>query len=163
MALLTLDSFIFKDNMMFLKIEGNSESKNREIPLPKDKLIRYYNKYIDFRNPKAKSFFYNKDFNQIEVSLLSEIVKRLLEFCNVSIIDKTPKMLRKTYALFLNNEKGKDGFTQPEQNIKYLLGLANTTQLREILKYGSIDIETASSAFENLEIYKKNCKYIINS
>ena len=80
MASLTLDSFIFKDNMMFLKIEGNSESKNREIPLPKDKLIRYYNKYIDFRNPKAKSFFYNKDFNQIEVSLLSEIVKRLLEF-----------------------------------------------------------------------------------
>ena len=35
--------------------------------------------------------------------LLSEIVKRLLEFCNVSVRDKTPKMLRKTYALFLNN------------------------------------------------------------
>ena len=152
MASLTLDSFIFKDNMMFLKIEGNSESKNREIPLPKDKLIRYYNKYIELRNPNAKSFFYNKDNKQIEVNLLSEIVKRLLEFCNVSARDKTPKMLRKTYALFLNNEKGKDGFTQPEQNIKYLLGLANTTQLREILKYVTIDVVTASSVFENLEI-----------
>ena len=152
MASLTLNSFIFKDSMMFLKIEGNSESKNREIPLPKEKLIRYYNKYIELRNPNAKSFFYNKDNKQIEVNLLSEIVKRLLEFCNVSARDKTPKMLRKTYALFLNNEKGKDGFTQPEQNIKYLLGLANTTQLREILKYGTIDVVTASCVFENLEI-----------
>ena len=152
MASLTLNSFIFKDSMMFLKIEGNSESKNREIPLPKEKLIRYYNKYIELRNPNAKSFFYNKDNKQIEVNLLSEIVKRLLEFCNVSARDKTPKMLRKTYALFLNNEKGKDGFTQPEQNIKYLLGLANTTQLREILKYGTVDVVTASCVFENLEI-----------
>jgi hypothetical protein len=83
---------------------------------------------------------------------LTDIVKKYLDFCKVDARDKTPKMLRKTYALILNNQKGKDGFTQPEQNIKYLLGLANTSQLREILKYGTIDVVTASTVFENLEI-----------
>jgi hypothetical protein len=50
------------------------------------------------------------------------------------------------------NEQNENGFTQPEQNIKYLLGLANTSQLREILKYGTIDVVTASSVFANLDI-----------
>ena len=152
MASLRTDSFIFKDNMMYLKVEGNADSKNREIPLPKEKLIRYYNKYLELRNPNAETFFCSKDGKKIQTGLLSDIVKNYLEFCKVDVRDKTPKMLRKTYALILNNEKGKNGFTQPEQNIKYLLGLANTTQLREILKYGTIDIVTASSVFENLEI-----------
>lgn len=152
MANLTTKSFIFKDNMMYLKVEGNTDSKNREIPLPKEKLIRYYNRYSELRNPNAETFFCNKDGKKIQTRLLSDIVKNYLEFCRVDVRDKTPKMLRKTYALILNNEKDKDGFTQPEQNIKYLLGLANTTQLREILKYGTIDVVTASSVFENLDI-----------
>jgi integrase len=152
MANLTMDSFVFKDNMMFLKINSDIEARNREIPLPKEKLMRYYNKYIKLKEPDTKTFFYGKNKQKIESSFLTDIVKKYLDFCKVDARDKTPKMLRKTYALILNNQKGKDGFTQPEQNIKYLLGLANTSQLREILKYGTIDVVTASTVFENLEI-----------
>ena len=79
-------------------------------------------------------------------------MKKYLDFCKVDVRDKTPKLLRKTYALILNNTQNENGFTQPEQNIKYLLGLANTSQLREILKYGTIDVITASSVFANLDI-----------
>jgi len=150
MANLTMDSFVFKDGMMFLKIKSNTEARNREIPLPKEKLIRYYNKYLELKEPDTKTFFYGKNKQKIETSFLSDTVRKYLDFCKVDVRDKTPKMLRKTYALILNNQKGKDGFTQPEQNIKYLLGLANTSQLREILKYGTIDVITASSVFENL-------------
>lgn len=61
-------------------------------------------------------------------------------------------MLRKSYAIILNNEKGANRLTQPEQNIKYLLGLSNTTQLRELLKYATIEVVTASKVFEDMEI-----------
>ena len=152
MANLTMDSFVFKDNMMFLKVESDTEARNREIPLPKEKLIRYYNKYIELKEPDTKTFFYGKNKQKIETSFLSELVKKYLDFCKVDVRDKTPKLLRKTYALILNNTQNENGFTQPEQNIKYLLGLANTSQLREILKYGTIDVTTASSVFANLDI-----------
>lgn len=48
MANLTLDSFIFNDNQMILRIDGIG-AKNREIPLPKEKLIRYFNSYVKQR------------------------------------------------------------------------------------------------------------------
>lgn len=152
MASLTSESFVFKDNLMYLKIEGNTEARNRLIPLPKEKLIRYYNKYVKLKAPDTKTFFYGKNKQKIETSFLTDIVKKYLDFCKVDVRDKTPQMLRKTFALIMNNEKGKDGFTQPEANIKKLLGLANTSQLREILKYGTIDVTTSSSVFEKLEI-----------
>lgn len=60
MASLKTDSFIFRDNMMYLKVEGNADSKNREIPLPKEKLIRYYNRYLELEIQMQKLFFVAK-------------------------------------------------------------------------------------------------------
>jgi len=153
MANLTLDSFIFNDNQMILRVNGIG-TKNREIPLPKEKLIRYFNSYVKQRDNKSKTFFYSPSEHgkAISTKYLNLVVKRLLEFTKVDVADKTPKMLRKSYAIILNNEKGADGLTQPEQNIKYLLGLSNTTQLRELLRYATIDVITASKVFENMEI-----------
>ena len=94
MAKLTIDSFIFKDNMMFLKIESDTEARNRQIPLPKEKLIRYFNKYIELKEPNTKTFFYGKNKQKIETSFLSELVKKYLDFCKVDVRDKTPKLLR---------------------------------------------------------------------
>lgn len=154
MASLTIDSFVFKDDEMILKIDGMG-AKKREIPLPKRKLIVYYNAYEKLRDKTAKTFFYSpkKPSQKIDTKLLELVVKRMLDFLEVDVRNKTPKMLRKSYAIILNNEKNKEtGLTQPEQNIKYLLGLSNTTQLRELLKYATIEVATASKVFEDMEI-----------
>ena len=153
MATLTLDSFVFKGREMFLNIDGEG-AKKREIPLPKEKIIRYYNSYIKQREKRAETFFYSpSDYKKtIDTKYLNLVVKKLLDFTKVDVRDNTPKMLRKSYAIILNNEKGADGLTQPEQNIKYLLGLSNTTQLRELLKYATIEVVTASKVFDKMKI-----------
>ena len=151
MAELTLDSFILDNNQMVLNIKGTG-SKKRSIPLPREGLLSYYENYLFVRSSLANNFFYSPTTtdNIIDKKFLSIIVKRLLEFSDVQVKDMTPKMLRKTYAIVLNNEKGSDGFTQPEKNIQYLLGITNITVLREILKYHSIELSTSSSAFGKL-------------
>lgn len=153
MVELTLESFVFEDEYMTLHIDGIG-SRNRNIPLPKAKLVRYHNQYLKVRDTKSKNFFYSpsESANKIDSKFLSIVVKRLLEFSKIDIKDKTPKMLRKTYAIFLNNEKNEDGFTQPEKNIQYLLGITNITTLRKLLKYHSIELMTASKVFDGLNI-----------
>lgn len=146
---LTEDSFIFRDNEMILKIKGDSNSKNREIPLPKGLIFNNFNNYVKQRNKNIKYFFYNKEKKQLEINYILETVKKFLKFANTEVKDRTPKMLRRSYALILNNERGGNELTQNEQNIKYLLGLANTTQLRDLLKNSSIKVNTVPNIFEN--------------
>lgn len=153
MASLTLNSFIFKDDLMILKIDGIG-AKKREIPLPKRKLIVYFNKYLELRDKKSKTFFCSPSDskNKIDPIYLTSVVKKLLLFTQVEVKDKTPKMLRKSYAILLHNEKGTNGLTQSEKNIQYLLGIRSISEVRELLKYNTLDVMTASNVFEHLDI-----------
>lgn len=150
---LDIGSFIFEDETMSVEIVGTG-AKGRVIPLPKPKLIRYYKEYMKQRDNKAVKFFYSPSnpLEKIDAKYLNLVVKKLLDFTEIVCRDKTPKMLRKTYAILLNNEKGSDGFTQPEKNIQYLLGMSNISQLRELLRYHTIEVMTASKVFDNLEM-----------
>lgn len=153
MAALTLNNFIFKDDSMILKIDGVGVKK-REIPLPKRKLIVYFNKYLELRDMKSKTLFYSptNSKNKIDPIYLTNVVKKLLIFTKVEVKDKTPKMIRKSYAILLYNEKGESGFTQSEKNIQYLLGIRSISEVRELLKYNNLEVMTASNVFEHLNI-----------
>jgi integrase len=156
MASLTLDSFAFEDKIMYLNIKG-ARAKKRTIPLPKRKLIVYYNQYLNLRESKADTFFYSPSsdgFNsKIDTQYLNTVVKRLLVFTEVIVKDKTPSMLRKSWMILLNNEKDPiTGFTQPLKNIQYLAGIELLQQVKDILKYSTIDVITATNVFDNLDI-----------
>lgn len=149
---LKADDFQVKEDSMILKIKGLN-AKKRNIPLPKNKIYEEYINYLNHRDKKAQFFFYSpKDLkNRISINIVINTTKRILEFCNIEIEDKTPKMLRKSYAIFLSNEKStKTGFTQSERDILYLLGIGNISALRILIKTNLSRTETSADAFEIL-------------
>lgn len=148
---LTIKSFFFNSNEMNIKIV-KPNGKERIVPLPKPLFIRYYNQYLKIRENKTDLFFYDEVDNSkpIDTKTLKLIVDRLLEFSKINVRQKTPKMLRKSYIVFIHNEPDENGFTQPLKNVQELSGIENVSDLKEILRYGTIDVVTASDSFVKL-------------
>jgi len=147
------DDFLFKTNSMSINVT-KSNGKSREIPLPKALFISHFNEYIKLRDTKAELFFYSlKDSSKpIEKNLIKNLVEELIIFSKIKVRDKTPKMLRKSYIIFIHNEKNKLGLSQPLANVQELSGIENVSDLKEILKYATVDVVTASDGFEMLNI-----------
>lgn len=150
---LSVNDFIFEKNMIILHVKGTG-ARNRKIPMSRKKLIVYFNKYMELKENDSNRFFYSPKYKDkaIDTMLLSKIVKRLLVFAKIDVLDTTPLMLRKTFAIFQNNTPDpKTGLTMPEKNIQEMMGLTNSSQLKEILKFHTIDVMTASSRFDGLK------------
>lgn len=147
------EDFTFETNSMSINVT-KSNGNTREVPLPKALFIRYYNEYLKIKDSESDLFFYStKDSNKpIEKSLVKSIVEKLVNFSKINVRDKTPKMLRKSYIIFIHNEKNRIGLTQPLANVQKLSGIENVSDLKEILKYATVDLITASDGFESLNI-----------
>ncbi|MCT7564547.1 site-specific integrase [Aliarcobacter butzleri] len=151
---LTQNNFIFEDGNMSIKIFATASRRERVIPLYKPLFIRYYNEYLKLSENKAETFFYSdKDSSKpIDSNLVRAIVLRLLEHSKVTVRDKTPQMLRKSFIIFIHNEKNKDGLTQPLINVQKLSGIENVSDLKKLLKYSTVEEVTATDCFELLNV-----------
>ncbi|MEA2017871.1 MAG: site-specific integrase [Campylobacterota bacterium] len=155
MTRLKEDNFIFEDGEMYLRIDKTASREERTIPLPKGKFVVYFNKYIEEKKSKSSSkyFFFNDKNTSESISTLSlkYITKELIDFTGIKVKDKTPSMLRKSFAIILNNEKDPvTGLTQPEKNIQYLLGVQNLSRLRQLLKFSTISVVQSSRVFDEV-------------
>lgn len=149
------ENFIFTNGEMFIKIFETPSRKERTIDLPKAYLIRYFNKYKELKENKTDLFFYHHKYSSkpLDNDFVTNVVKKILDFANIKVRDKTPRMLRKSLAINLNNEKNPEtGLTMPEKNIQELLGIKNSTEFASMLKLNSIDVMTASKHFLNLKL-----------
>lgn len=149
------ENFIFENNAMVLKIFETPTRKERCIDLPKAFFIDYFNKYKELKENDIDLFFYHHKYSSKPLSndFVTNIVKKILDFANIKIKDRTPRMLRKSFAINLNNEKNPEtGLTMPEKNIQEILGIKNSTEFASMLKLNSIDVLTASKHFLNLKI-----------
>ena len=149
------ENFIFDNGEMLIKIFETPSRKERTIDLPKPYLIRYFNKYKELKENKTDLFFYHHKYSSkpLDNDFVTNVVKKILDFANIKVRDKTPRMLRKSLAINLNNEKNPEtGLTMPEKNIQELLGIKNSTEFANMLKLNSIDVMTASKHFLNLKL-----------
>lgn len=152
---LKVNNFIFDNGEMLIKIFETASRRERTIDLPKDYLIRYFNRYKELKENKTDLFFYHhkNSSKPLDNDFVTNIVKKILDFANIKVRDKTPRMLRKSLAINLNNEKNPEtGLTMPEKNIQELLGIKNSTEFASMLKLNSIDVLTASRHFLNLKL-----------
>lgn len=150
------ENFIFEKGEMMLKIFATPTRRERIIDLPKPFLIRYFNRYKELKENKTDLFFYHhkNSSKPLDNDFVTNIVKKILEHANIKVRDKTPRMLRKSLAINLHNEKNPEtGLTMPEKNIQELLGIKNSTEFANMLKLNSIDVLTASKHFLNLKIF----------
>ena len=148
-------NFIFDNGEMLIKIFETSTRRERSVDLPKAFLIRYFNRYKELKENKTDLFFYHhkNSSKPLDNDFVTNIVKKILDFANIKVRDKTPRMLRKSLAINLNNEKNPEtGLTMPEKNIQELLGIKNSTEFASMLKLNSIDVLTASRHFLNLKL-----------
>jgi integrase len=149
------ENFIFENGEMVIKIFETPTRRERSIDLPKAFLIRYFNKYKELKENKTDLFFYHhkNSSKSLDNDFVTNIVKKILDFANIKLRDKTPRMLRKSLAINLNNEKNPEtGLTMPEKNIQEILGIKNSTEFASMLKLNSVDVMTASRHFLNLKL-----------
>jgi site-specific recombinase XerD len=155
MTALKEDNFIITEESMSLKINKVFTRDERLISLPNKSLITYYARYLELKANNTDFIFYSplNYSKKIDTSLLTKIVKRLLVFSNIKLKDLTPLMLRRTFAVHLNNERNcESGFTMPEKDIQKLLGLKSNTQVKNLLNLKGSSSSSASKHFNHLNI-----------
>lgn len=152
------DNFIFDNNEIILHLRRElpkTDRKNREIALKRSSFIKYFNKYQELREKnKDEYFFYSPiDKNkQIDGNLVNSIIKELLTFAGINNRDMNCTMLRRSFALYLHNNKVHGEFTMPFVNIMSIMGIESKADLERMLMYGTIDQITATKiAFEDIE------------
>lgn len=70
---------------------------------------------------KSELYFYHhkNSSKPLNNDFVTNIVKKILDFATIKVRDKTPRMLRKSLAINLNNKKNLEtGLTMPEKNIQ---------------------------------------------
>ncbi|KAB7891352.1 site-specific integrase [Poseidonibacter ostreae] len=152
---LKASSFFIEDDILKLKIEKTSVRKERILCLSDNIFKECIKQYDEIRNENNPFYFHAIDnYKQaITLSVLQKIVSDLLSFANVNTIEKTPRMLRKSFAINLNNEKNPiTNLTMPESVIQEILGVQNRTNLRKMLKLDTVDSDTLASQFNKIKV-----------
>ena len=152
---LTTESFFIENKVLKLKIAETATRRERVLLLPQSIFKNHLGKYIKERANHPINFFYTTNNAEKPMALfaLQKIVKDLLVFANVKVADKTARMLRKSFAINLNNEKNPvTKLTMPESAIQEILGVQNRTNLRKMLKLDTVSSDTLMNHFDNLNI-----------
>ena len=131
------EDIIFNDHQIMISISKTKIREERIVVLPFHLIKDNMTKYLKLRTPGATRLFYSdlRGIKTINKDLVTKIVKDILTENKARVKDKTPRMLRRSYAINLNNEKSKlTGLTMPESAIQVLMGTKNRTDLRNLLK-----------------------------
>lgn len=136
---------------MSLVVKSSSSRAKRTIFLPYALLKDDYGRYIEEYSPKSTLFYSNTEPTKpICRNLITTIVKEVLSRGKTKLPekDRTCQMLRRSFALTLNNEKSKvTGLTMPESAIKSILGIKNLSNLRELLGADRDEVFNSSDYF----------------
>lgn len=138
-----------------LHING-AGAKERDIPMPKSKLMKYYNKYIELNDLKSDDyFFYNsRNKEQLSSSYVLKIVKSLFEKLEKeSILKKSDivvDIFRNSYAIYLYNKRFPNNQRYPIKYIQYYMGDAKLQTTQDRVKHHDIETAKISNMFEEL-------------
>lgn len=131
-------------------------AKKRDIPMPKSKLMRYYNKYIELCDLKDDDyFFYNtRDNKQLSASYVLKIVKALFsKLDKESILSKSNivvDIFRNSYAIYLYNKRFPNNQKYPLKYIQHFMGDAKLQTTHDRVKHHDIETAKISDMFEDL-------------
>lgn len=130
-----------------LAIHG-SRAKERVIPLPRKKLIKYINRYKELRNCKSGYFFCSekKPDSKIVGNTINNILKEQFKFAEVNPrLRATVDTMQNSFVIFLHRR----GYSK--KKIQMLRGLSTYASIEKLIRVGSTDRFSASHLFSEFE------------
>lgn len=133
------ESFIVDNKSILIRLEN----RKRDIDLPRNLVISYFNTYKELSLKDKNYDIENAPLFSISKQYVNSIVKELLEFANIKRTPLTPQLLRYSFFVYIYNKRG----TENEitfNTIHDISGIINKEELRKILN--TFDKESVSIA-----------------
>lgn len=132
-------SFIVNNQAILIRLEN----RKRDIDLPRNLLIVYFNKYKELSLKDKNYDIENAPLFSISKQYVNSIVKELLEFANIKRTPLTPQLLRYSFFVYIYNKRCAENEIT-FNTIHDISGIINKEELRKILN--TFDRESVSIA-----------------
>lgn len=132
------DNIAFNQKEMYL----NLENRVKRFDMPRKHFSTQLNKYMSLKR-KSETLFYDVDLKYIK-----DLIAKLLNFAKIEVKEKDAKMLIKSLAVFLYNNR-KDGQQIVLNTIQDLLGYARLDYVKDLIGFHKQELIKVTHVLEN--------------
>lgn len=134
---------------------SKSIGRTVDIELPRNKLIKYINRYLELKEENKNGYFFyaltNKD-EMLHTVMVNELVKTMLEYAKIKRREMNATLLRVSLAVYLYNHR-KDGKHFHLSAIQAIMGHKNRADTEKMIGFHAKQYVSINDAFleENFE------------
>lgn len=136
-------SFIVNNQAILIRLKN----RKRDIDLPRNLLIVYFNKYKELSLQDKNYDIENAPLFSISKQYVNSIVKELLEFAKIKRTPLTPQLLRYSFFVYIYNKRCLDNEIT-FNTIHDISGIINKEELRKILNTFDKDSVSIAKIFD---------------
>lgn len=141
----------FSNGKIYITVENRSGGIKRELELPYSQFATILEWYKNKSNAKDDDIvFQSTDEYQMSNDKVNKIVKNAVKNAGIVKAEVNPRLLRKSFAIFLhNNPHPTTRKSVPLKEMQYLLGQGNGQHTKDLLEYGVDTKVHYSDVFED--------------
>jgi len=136
-------SFIVDNKTILIRLEN----RKRDIDLPRNLVISYFNKYKELALKDKGYDIAHNPLTSITKQHINNIVKELLEFANIKRAPLTPQLLRYSFFVYIYNKRCLDNEIT-FNTIHDISGIVNKKELERILNTFDKDSVSIAKVFD---------------